>query len=1585
MLICNNYNNAIRCKYNERLDHLYEQCCDRLTKLGKQKHPAVITQDCVLSFQELDERANQVARFLLKQGIKSGDRIGLLFDRSFQAYIALLGVLKINAAYVPLDGSFPKDRINYIVTDAEVRAIITLSIFEPKLKDSTVPSIFLDSAQDAIAGESKTRLSESEKGIATSQLCYIIYTSGSTGNPKGVAVEHPSICNFVKVAAEVYGYTEKDRVYQGMTIAFDFSVEELWVPLIAGATLVPGKADTNLVGRDLAEFLLKNKITALCCVPTLLATIEEDLPLLRLLLVSGEACPHDLVVRWYRKGRTILNAYGPTEATVTCTWTELYPQKPVTIGQPFPTYSIVILDAEKDQQVPIGQSGEICVAGIGLAKGYVNRDDLTEKAFIPDFLNLPNNPSRRIYRTGDLGRITDDGEIEYQGRIDTQVKIRGYRIELTEIESVLLQLPQIAQAVVNTYAPEGGTPELVAYYTLKDGVADISNSELSETLRSHLPGYMIPAYIEQLSSIPMLPSHKADRKKLPPPKGPRFVARGTDIVAPKSETEKLVASTLADILQIDHVSVKDNFFEDLGAHSLLMAQFCAKLRGQSADADVSMRDIYLHPSVAQLSDFLNSRRGTKPATRTVETYRKPTKAAYYTCGTFQLISYYGLFFSLLGILVAGLIWSFSSTSIIVIYLRLLGFVMFTATISMILPVLMKWVLIGKWKKEKIPIWSVKYFRFWIVKLLIQNNPMVLFKGLPIYNWYLRILGAKIGKHAVIYSKLVPVCTDLIDIGENTILRKDSIFLGYKAQSGYIYTGPITIGKNGFVGGASFLDIDTTMGDDTQLGHASSLQSNQKIPRGKRYHGSPAEETTVNYCSVEPKRCSTLRRFTYSVLHFASLSLAIPTILLIFYVFFSYYFGIFSDFVARGNILLIVDDLRSAIVWFSTNFNQLFILFILFIFSLALVFVLLLFGLLVIAAFPRLLHLLIREEKTYILYSVHYYVFKLIFRISNSYFFNLLFGDSSYILSYLNLIGIKASKVEQTGSNFGTSQKHDYPFLCEIDDGTMVSDGLSMINASISNTSFKLSKVSIGKHNFFGNNVQYPHRGKLGANCLIATKAMIPIDGHIRENTGILGSPSFEIPRSVDRDKNFESYEEPSVRQERIHKKNIYNLYTIAAFLISRWGYGFLSILFLYLTILLFGYYGFLPVALFLLGFPIFSIGYFVLIEWMSLGFKRMSPQICSIYDKNYWKVEHYWKMSEPLIMMLFKGTPLKNVISRLVGIKLGKQVFDDGGFATEKTLVEIGDYCNLNEASTLQSHSLEEGVFKSDHIKIGKGNTIGGNALIHYGCTIGDNVVIGTDSFVMKGETVESNSIWRGNPARETTSWVPAPISQEQSQEAKLVIAKKGKLIKEFSLNGHCLTIGRGPESDIRLPERKISRTHARIVDTPNGHRLEDLTSTHGTYVNGKRIAEYDLKMGDIIKIHNYQLSYKGQTDIASEKKITRTSPTHAPTSPRQSHDAKLIVVKKGKLLKEFSLNGDCLTIGRGPENDIRLHEEEISRTHARIVDAPNGHRLEDLTSTNGTYVNGKRIAEYDLKMGDVIEIIDYQISYERQLNAASE
>src|ERR671917_15301 len=548
---------TIRWRPGQRLHHLFEDLCDRTQQSSRL---AVDADDSALTHDQLDARANQFARHLLAQGARPGDRIGLLFDHAVHSYIGMLAVLKINAAYVPLDVGFPVDRVSFIVDDAAVGMVLSLSHLRDRVGHLPATLLCVDEAAAQISARGDHRLTPAEHGHAVDELAYVIYTSGSTGRPKGVAVEHASICNFVRVAAEVYGIQPHDRVYQGMTIAFDFSVEEIWVPLIAGATLIPKPNGCSLLGDELHAFIQAKQITALCCVPTLLATLDEDLPDLRFLLVSGEACPQDLISRWHRPDRRFLNVYGPTEATVTATWTVVHPDRPVTIGVPLPTYSVVILNPDEDTALQRGEVGEIGIAGIGLARGYLNRDDLTDRAFIRDFVGIRNNPSRRIYRTGDLGRVNDDGEIEYHGRIDTQVKIRGYRVELTEIESVLLQVPGIAQAVVDTYEPEHGTVELVAYYSPRAGTADVDQQQIYEYLRRRLPRYMVPAYLEELAVIPALPSDKADRKNLPAPRARRSLAAQGAHLAAATATEAFLAGALASVLRLPEVSVDSHFF-----------------------------------------------------------------------------------------------------------------------------------------------------------------------------------------------------------------------------------------------------------------------------------------------------------------------------------------------------------------------------------------------------------------------------------------------------------------------------------------------------------------------------------------------------------------------------------------------------------------------------------------------------------------------------------------------------------------------------------------------------------------------------------------------------------------------------------------------------------------------------------------------------------------------------------------------------------------------------------------------------------------------------------------------------------------
>jgi non-ribosomal peptide synthetase-like protein len=1310
-------NNAVRWKAGERLNHVLEEACARFAA-----NDAVVTDNAVLTYRDLDGRANQVARYLIAQGIKPGDRVGLLFDKSAETYIAMLAVMKANAAYVPLDASFPVERLRYIVADAEIGAIVSMAAFEERLAPLDVRKAFLDQAKREIDAEPSGPVT----GVAPTYdpLCYIIYTSGTTGNPKGVAIGHASICNFVRVAAELYGYAPDDRVFQGMTIAFDFSIEEIWVPLMAGATLIPSRPGTSLIGDELADFLRDRRVTVMACCPTLLATIEQDLPLLRILLVGGEACPQNLVARWYRPGRRILNSYGPTEATVTATLTELKPDKPVTIGIPLSTYSIVILDPAEDVALSPGELGEIGIAGVGLAIGYMNRDELTLKKFIRDFLNIQNNPSGRIYRTGDLGRIDENGEIEYRGRIDTQVKIRGYRIELNEIEAVLLDLPQIAQAAVTTFEPDPGVVEIVAYYAFKHG-ADLPINEISQALRSKLPAYMVPSYLEQLDVIPMTLSNKADHKKLPKPQVPRFSA-GTNFVPPKTDYERILAAALAQVLRVEHVSTKDDFFDDMGANSLLMARFCAVIRKNPSMSAVSMRDIYMNPTIADLSTYLDSSLGGFVATKR-EPFHVPSNLSYYTCGALQAAFYALYTLSGLWVLDIGYDWAVAPDSMLAIYARSVVFAAGSFVVLTAISIIAKWLLIGRFKAQAIPIWSLAYFRFWVVKTMMRTTPVIAFTGTPIYNAYLRLMGAKIGRNVVISCRHGPVSADLLSIGDNTILRKDTIVLGYRAQSNFIHIGPVEIGSNAFVGEASVIDIDTAMGDNTQLGHASSLQSGQRVPDGKRYHGSPAIETTSDYCPIESIESGWFRTAFYSTIELAALFLvAVPLPILAYHVWDQYSAATGASASVGASALSL---LGISATWF--------------------------FGAIILAlagvyVIPRLCMMFLRPSVTYPTFGLHYLLHSIITRVSNSEFFCVLFGDSLVIVNYMRYVGWNLNKVEQTGSNMGTNQRHDNPFLCNIGSGTMVSDGLSMINTHTSATSFQLAESKIGENNYLGNDIFYPPDGRTGANCLLGTKTMIPIDGPVRENIGLLGSPAFEIPRMVDRDRDMNASFDEDTRRARLRQKNAYNFVTAMLFLASRWLSVFAAIILWQAALA--GYDRFGVFSLFAATTAITGayVIFFVLLERVSLRFKRLQPKIASIYEPYFWFHERHWKLSESSITGLFSGTPFRAMMLRAMGMKVGAKVFDCSRSITERTLTEVGDYANLNEGCVLQAHSLEEGVFKSDYIRLGSGCSVGPGAFVHYGVSMGDHVVLDADSFLMKGEVLESHTGWRGNPAKLT-------------------------------------------------------------------------------------------------------------------------------------------------------------------------------------------------------------------------------------------
>jgi non-ribosomal peptide synthetase-like protein len=424
----------------------------------------------------------------------------------------------------------------------------------------------------------------------------------------------------------------------------------------------------------------------------------------------------------------------------------------------------------------------------------------------------------------------------------------------------------------------------------------------------------------------------------------------------------------------------------------------------------------------------------------------------------------------------------------------------------------------------------------------------------------------------------------------------------------------------------------------------------------------------------------------------------------------------------------------------------------------------------------MLSLVIKPDKVYSLYGFGYWVHRVIARTTNVQFFAYLFGDSSSIVNYLRGLGYDLSQVEQTGSNFGQRVKHDSPFLTSVGSGTVVADGLSIVNADFSSTSFRVSRASIGAHNFLGNNIAYPSQGRTGDNCLLATKVMVPIDGKIREGVGLLGSPSFEIPRSVQRDIGFDIESGDELRS-RLAAKNKHNAVTMGLYLLVRWMYFFGVILIASVAADL--YYSFGPSVIALANILILVFGavYFVLVERAVTGLQALKPLGCSIYDRSFWRHERFWKVPGQAYLAVFNGTPFKNLIWRALGVRLGRRVFDDGCGLVEKTFVSIGDDCTLNAGSIIQCHSQEDGAFKSDSTTIGSGCTLGVGAFVHYGVTMGDGAVLAPDSFLMKGEDVPAHAHWGGNPAMEiretvTTAQVLRDSNNNDNRAAALVGAK---------------------------------------------------------------------------------------------------------------------------------------------------------------------------------------------------------------------
>lgn len=554
------------------------------------ENTAIVWGEALLSYQELDEKANQLAHYLQRKGVVAGDLVGVCMDRSFEMIIGILGILKVGAAYVPIDPNYPRDRVHYILEDAKASFVICKTVYRELLASKTaVIAIEMDLEEAAIGQESTTALSLS---ISPDSLAYVIYTSGSTGKPKGVMISHENAKMFICWCHDEFANSAFEIVYGLTSICFDLSVFEIFFTLSRGKKL--RMLDNALT---ITEWLKKDQHILLNTVPSVIGNLLEqhvDFSNVNLINMAGEPIPSKIPEKLDLERLEVRNLYGPSEDTTYSTVFLLKAKEPILIGRPIANTQIYIVDAHM-QLAPLGAVGELCIGGKGLSKGYLGRSELTKEKFIAHpFLR---NSKSKIYRTGDLARWRPDGQLEYLGRIDDQVKIRGYRIEPAEIEVVLQQATEVKKCVVLAKTDKSGSKHLIAYVVPEQ---KMDKEVLQDYLKQKLPEYMVPSLFMELEEMPMTPNGKIDKKALP--NLDSALLRTTTYVVPQNELEEKLVELWQELLKREKVGVYDNFFE-LGGHSL-MATRLATLIQKEFELNIPIKALFKFTCIAELSKYI---------------------------------------------------------------------------------------------------------------------------------------------------------------------------------------------------------------------------------------------------------------------------------------------------------------------------------------------------------------------------------------------------------------------------------------------------------------------------------------------------------------------------------------------------------------------------------------------------------------------------------------------------------------------------------------------------------------------------------------------------------------------------------------------------------------------------------------------------------------------------------------------------------------------------------------------------------------------------------------------------------------------
>ncbi len=1259
--------------------------------------PALDNGAEVLTYGEFREAVDGVAEALNDLGIGPSDRVGIrISSGTTDLYVAIMGVLTAGGAYVPVDADDPDQRARTVFAEADVAAVIgnelAINVRRPE----------------------RGRIEASEPGVTDD--AWVIFTSGSTGTPKGVAVSHRSAAAFVDAEARLFLQDRPlgvgDRVMAGLSVAFDASCEEMWLAWRHGACLVPAPRSLVRSGMDLGPWLVANEITVVSTVPTLVALWPtEAVAAVRLLILGGEACPPEIGTRLAAGHREVWNTYGPTEATVVACGARLTGQGPVRIGLPLDGWDLAVVD-EAGQQVPPGESGELIIGGVGLARYLDSAKDAEKYAPMPS-LGWP-----RAYRSGDVVRFDEEGLV-FVGRGDDQVKLGGRRIELGEVDSALLALPGVVGAAAAVRSTAAGNRLLVGYVKVEDG---FDTSSALEELRRRMPAALVPRLAE-VPTIPTRTSGKVDRDALPWP----VTATEPDAVRPAglTETAAWVQQQWRDILGAEAGGPDADFF-DLGGGSLTAAQLVSRLRQRYPE--VTVAHVYEHSHLGALAAMLDEM--AAPSSRTNRKVRPVPLRTQLSQVAFSvplrtLTGLRWLTWTLAAGNLAATWWDTSWVPTVSWWWVALGWLLLISPPGrMLVTAAGARLLLRGLAPGSYPRGGRVHLRIWLAERLADEMGAANLAGAPWIRWYARALGASVGRHVDLHS--VPPVTGMLTLGDACSIEPEVDLSGHWVDGDLVHVGPVVVRADARVGARSILCPGAVVGRSAEVAPGSAVLG--RIPKGEFWSGAPAQEVGIarGPWNERPRN----RPVWFLAYAAASVALSLLPVVAV---------------VAGLGIALL---LSPQIVHASSLGGA----------ALTAVVVLppaTLAGYVVLAALVVLIVRILGVGVQSGHHPIHglraWQAWSILRLLDEARTWLFPVYSSTLTPVWLRLLGTRV------GEQVEASTVLLIPQLTSVNDGAFLADDTLLGGYELGGGWLRIERVKIGKHAFVGNSGMAAPGRKVPKQGLVAVLSAAPRRTKAKAGTSWIGSPPTKLRRVSQDTDTSRTYTPPTrlkVARAAVEACRVVPLVLaaglalgVAVALLALAEYG------VWLAALLSG------CVILLIGAV--AAGVTVAAKWALVG--RIRAGSHPLWSSFVWRNELADTFVEVIAAPWFArpatGSPMLNVWLRALGARIGTGVWCETYWLPETDLIDLRDGATVNQGCVVQTHLFHDRVLSLDTVTLRQGATLGPNGVILPAAGLGKHATVGPMSLVMRGESVPDRTRWIGNPIG---PWLDESESDEQ-------------------------------------------------------------------------------------------------------------------------------------------------------------------------------------------------------------------------------